>query len=68
MAGYTKDFLLDAICSRYKEIHVKVPGAAEKYREMCSNYYDQVGKDKFRVSASLDAAEIKKYKLALTSK
>lgn len=63
MAGYTKDFLLDALCSRYDECFEGAPDMAKAYRDMCERHYDKVGKDAFRVSASLDAAEIKKFKL-----
>ena len=60
MAGYTKEFLVDAYLSRYeKVIGVKLPSL----RDMAEKHYDDVGKDKFRVSASLDADAIKKFKL-----
>lgn len=62
MAGYSKCFLLDALCSRYESIFENDEGA-KAYRDMCERHYDKVGKDAFRVSASLDAAEIKKFKL-----
>lgn len=60
MTGYTKEFLVDAYVSRYEGVSVNV----SELRSMAIKHYDNVGKDAFRVSASLDAAEIKKFKLA----
>ena len=60
MAGYTKEFLVDAYVSRYKGVSVDV----SQLRDLAVRHYDKVGKDQFRVAASLDAAEIKKFKLA----
>jgi hypothetical protein len=60
MAGYTKQFLVDAYLSRYEQVvGVKLPAL----REMAEQHYDNVGKDAFRVSASLDADAIRKFKL-----
>jgi len=60
MAGYTKEFLVDAYLSRYtRVVGVKLPAL----RDMAEQHYDLVGKDQFRVSASLDADAIKKFKL-----
>jgi hypothetical protein len=60
MAGYTKEFLVDAYLSRYdKVVGVRLPAL----KQMAEQHYDEVGRDKFRVSASLDAAAIKKFKL-----
>ena len=61
--AYTKEFLLDALCSRYKDCFNGVEAAARAYRDMCSMHYDKVGKDVFRQHASLDAAAIKKFRL-----
>lgn len=58
--GYTKDFLLDAFLSRHY-------GASEeefaRLEIMANKFYDQVGKDKFRVYCSLDAEALRKFKL-----
>lgn len=63
MAGYTKDFLVDAFLSRYWHILDKqAPSERVAYIKMTNNLYDKVGKDKFRVYASLDAAAIREYK------
>jgi hypothetical protein len=60
MAGYTKEFLVDAYLSRYtRVVGVKLPAL----RQMAEQHYDNVGKDQFRVSASLDAEAIKKFRL-----
>ena len=59
MAGYSKEFLVDAYLSRY----LKVAGNLPALRSMAEQQYDRDGKDKFRVSASLDAEAIKKFKL-----
>ena len=60
MAGYSKEFLVDAYLSRYeKVIGVKLPAL----RNMAEQHYENVGKDAFRVSASLDADALKKFKL-----
>jgi hypothetical protein len=58
--AYTREFLVDAYLSRYTQVvGVKLPAL----REMAEQHYDTVGKDQFRVSASLDAEAIKKFKL-----
>lgn len=65
MAGYTREFLIEAFVQRYSCLGEKV---AEAQRVLASTHYDKVGKDEFRKAASLDAAEIKKYKLVLDNK
>ena len=61
MAGYTKEFLVDAYLSRYMAVvGVQLPAL----RNMAEQHYENVGKDAFRVSASLDADALKKFKLA----
>lgn len=62
MAGYTKEFLVDAALSRFEVLGVE---AAESMRPMYEKFYDEAGKDKFRVYTSLDAAAIKEYKAKL---
>lgn len=62
-AAYTKSFLMDAFISRYEEVLAKdTPDERAAYIKMCSDYYDKVGKDRFRVYASLDADAIKVFK------
>lgn len=63
MAGYTKEFLVSAFMSRY----ISLPDIDQLVRleEMANTFYDKVGKDTFRVYASLDAQAIKDYKATL---
>ena len=65
MAGYTKEFLVDCFMSRY--IHCSKIGidALVELEEMANRFYDEVGRDKFRVYCSLDADAIKTYKASL---
>lgn len=63
-AAYTKDFLVDAFVHRYRSIET----AGAWLRKLAERHYDEVGKDKFRVSASLDADALKKYRLELQLK
>lgn len=63
--AYTKEFLIDAYLSRYiKVVGVRLPAL----RHLAETHYDAVGKDKFRVSASLDADAIKKFRLDFAGK
>ena len=65
MAGYTKTFLIDAFLWRYQPVLEKDSNEElDKYVNMISSYYDKVGRDTFRVYASLSAEEIKKFRLA----
>lgn len=59
MAGYTKEFLVAAFLDRYVSLDTQKFGDLEK---MANTFYDDVGRDKFRVYCSLDADAIKKYK------
>jgi hypothetical protein len=63
--GYTREFLIDAFLWRYTD--TLLTGTKEdldKYVSMITNYYDEVGRDTFRIYGSLDAAELQKFKLA----
>jgi len=59
MAGYTKEFLVDAFLSRYS---VLGPEVLAVQKVLAEQLYDNAGKEKFRVFASLDADAIKVYK------
>ena len=59
MAGYSKEFLVDAFLDRYKDV---VDTSEGRYVKMINDQYDRQGKDAFRVSASLDAEAIKVFK------
>ena len=65
MAGYTKEFLIDAFMSRYIHNSLITIEQLERMEQMASDFYDQVGRDKFRVYASLDAEAIRTYKETL---
>ena len=58
MAGYSKQLIVDAFLHRFRLHNVSV----EKLEPMANSFYDEVGKDKFRVYASVDAAAIREYK------
>jgi hypothetical protein len=59
MAGYTKEFLIDAALFRYEPLGKE---AIDQLRPIFENCYDKYGKDKYRTYASLDADRIKEYK------
>lgn len=59
MAGYTREFLISAFLSRYYSL------PEDKFFElelMAETFYNDVGRDKFRLYCSLDADAIKLYK------
>jgi len=63
--GYSREFLIDAFLWRYTDILLAGSCAEQdSYISMVTKYYDEVGRDTFRVYCSLDAAEIQKFKLA----
>jgi hypothetical protein len=62
MAGYNKEFLIDAFMSRYITCTLLSIDTLESMEKMAIDLYDQVGRDKFRTYASLDAKAIKEYK------
>jgi len=66
MAGYTKDFLIDAFMSRYIKCTLISIEQLEKMEQMALELYDRVGRDKFRMYASLDAEAIKLYKESIS--
>lgn len=62
MAGYTKEFLVDAYLSRFMTCSLITPDQIESLEKMANSFYDEVGRDKFRTYASLDAEAIRTYK------
>ena len=63
--GYTKEFLIDAFLWRYAEILLKYTKEHfDEFVKMITDFYDKVGKEQFRLSASLDSDAIKKFRLA----
>lgn len=65
MAGYSRDFLIDAFLSRYIKCTLITIEQLEAMEAMANKFYDEVGRDKFRVYASLDADAIRVYKQTL---
>ena len=59
MAGYDKEFLVEAALSRFELLDIE---KIEGLRTMFDKFYDEVGKDRFRIYTSLSAEAIKKYK------
>lgn len=62
MAGYTRDFLIQAYLSRYEPLGLE---AVESLYKIAESAYDTYGKDRFRAYASLDAEAIRNYKAKL---
>lgn len=62
MAGYSKQFLIDAYMSRYIACPLIAIEDLEKLELLADKFYDEVGRDKFRIYASLDADAIRLYK------
>ena len=65
MAGYSKEFLIDAFMSRYISCSLISIEKLEALEQMANKFYDEVGRDKFRTYASLDAEAIRAYKQTL---
>ena len=57
--AYTKDFLVEAFAYRFLEVSKEL---YESQLELAEAFYDKVGKDTFRVYASLDADALKVFK------
>lgn len=62
MAGYSRDFLIDAFLSRYIKCTLISIESLVKLEQMANDLYDRVGRDSFRVYASLDAEALRVYK------
>lgn len=62
MAGYTKDFLIDAFMSRFLKCELISIEELCALEEIAIKFYDSAGRDKFRIYASLDAEAIRDYK------
>lgn len=59
MASYTKEFLIECFVSRY---YLLGKQAEDSQRVLATKFYDEVGRDTFRVYASLDADAIREAK------
>jgi hypothetical protein len=62
MAGYSRDFLIDAFLSRYIHCTKLTIEQLVRLEQMANDLYDRVGRDGFRSYASLDADAIRVYK------
>lgn len=62
MAGYTRDFLIDAFLSRYIQCQLITIEQLERLEIMANDLYDRVGRDSFRNYCSLDAEALRVYK------
>ena len=62
MAGYSRDFLIDAFMSRYIKCTLISIESLVRLEQMANDLYDRVGRDSFRVYASLDAEALRVYK------
>jgi hypothetical protein len=60
MAGYSREFLVDAYLWRFLDI-VSIEDLLE-LEQIGYSTYDKYGKDKFREYSSLDADYLKRYK------
>jgi hypothetical protein len=65
MAAYTKEFLIDAFMSRFLACSLITIEQLVELESMANRFYDEVGRDKFRVYCSLDADAIKTYKTTI---
>ena len=62
MAGYSRDFLIDAFMSRYTGCTMISIEKLVRLEQMAGDLYDRVGRDAFRTYASLDADALRIYK------
>lgn len=62
MAGYSRQFLIDAFMSRYIKCSLISIESLVRLEQMANDLYDKVGRDSFRSYASLDAEAIRIYK------
>lgn len=62
MAGYSRQFLIDAFLSRYINCKLISIDKLVRLEQMANDLYDRVGRDGFRTYASLDAEALRVYK------
>ena len=65
MAGYTREFLIDAYLWRFTKIPSIGIEQLLNLEQIANKTYDTYGKDKFRDYSSLDAEYIRNYKASL---
>jgi hypothetical protein len=59
MAGYTKEFLVEAFAHRFLQVG---RGVYNSQLALANSHYDKVGKDIFRIHASLDADALRNFR------
>ena len=62
MAGYTKEFLVDAFLHRYMACKAITLEEFDRLEVMANKLFDEAGRDKFRVYANHDADALRQYK------
>ena len=62
MAGYTKEFLVDAFLHRYMACKAITLEEFDRLEVLANKLFDEAGRDKFRVYANLDADALRQYK------
>lgn len=65
MAGYTRNFLVDAFADKYAATFLNKEDFFDFKIRMGYDFYDAVGKNAFRLYTGLDAQTLKQYKETL---
>ena len=65
MAGYTREFLIDAYLHRFTKIPSIGIEQLLELEQIANKTYDTYGKDKFRDYSSLDAEYLRNYKASI---
>lgn len=65
MAGYTREFLIDAYLWRFTKIPSITIEKLLSLEQIANKTYDTYGKDKFRDYSSLDAEYLRNYKASI---
>lgn len=65
MAGYTREFLIDAYLWRFTKIPSITIEKLLGLEQIANKTYDTYGKDKFREYSSLDAEYLRNYKASI---
>jgi hypothetical protein len=65
MAGYTREFLIDAYLWRFTKVPSIGIEQLLELEQIANKTYDTYGKDKFRDYSSLDAEYLRNYKASL---
>ena len=60
--AYTKEFLINAFIYPYSFAFSITPDQLDAMELMAIKFYDEVGKEEFRVWTGLDATRLKEYK------